>query len=90
MKFQLTDRNNEIRTIRVLDENNIDSFYDLEVNFPLDHERNDETDAYLCTETEYNELLDYWTAEVKAMREGGMGFDEDYSEHPYNVSLVEF
>lgn len=57
-----------------------DYFYDLEVNFPLDHERLDGDDAYICTSEEYEELKEWWQEEVEAMNNGTYVHDTDYSE----------
>ena len=59
-----------------------DCFYDLEVSFPEDHKKIDGGDAYICTTTEYEDLRDWWMAEIEAMNSGTQIHDIDYSECP--------
>lgn len=56
-------------------------FGDLETNFPQDHETVDGDDAYLCTSAEYDELVEFWTEEIRCInaREIGQNSD-DYTE----------
>lgn len=85
MKFHLIDTNEE-KEITVESWNGSgygpDCFYDLEVNFPADHERVDGGDAYICTSEEYKELKKWWTEEIAAMNNGTQAHDMDYSECP--------
>jgi hypothetical protein len=38
------------------------------------------SDAYICTEDEYKELVEYWTAEVAAMNERRIGELANYAD----------
>lgn len=73
MKFYLTDTK-EKKEITVRNWNGSgydpDCFYDLEINFPENHERIDGGDAYICTSDEYEELKDWWEDEIEAMNSG--------------------
>lgn len=83
MKFYLTDTKEE-KEITVRNWNGSgygpDCFYDLEINFPENHERIDGGDAYICTSDEYEELKDWWEDEIEAMNSGTQAHDMDYSE----------
>lgn len=86
MKFYLTDTHEE-KEITVKSWNGSgygpDCFYDLEVNFPEDHEKVDGGEAYICTSEEYEGLKEWWGEEIEAMNEGRPGNDDmDYSNHP--------
>lgn len=59
-----------------------DFFGDLEINFPVDHERVDGGDAYICTSEEYEDLKDWWEEEIEAMNNGAQMYDMGYSEKP--------
>lgn len=85
MKFYLTDTHEEKEiTVKSWDGSGYgpDCFYDLEINFPEDHERVDGGDAYICTSEEYEELKEWWEEEIEAMNNGTCAHDMDYSENP--------
>lgn len=85
MKFYLIDKKEE-KEITVKSWNGSgyspDFFYDLEVNFPANHERIDGEDAYICTSKEYEDLKDWWREEIEAMNNGTQAHDINYSECP--------
>lgn len=85
MKFYLIDTQEE-REITVKSWNGSgygpDCFYDLETNFPADHERVDGDSAYICTSEEYDDLKEWWKEEIAAMNNGTCAHDIDYSECP--------
>lgn len=85
MKFYLIDTKEE-KEITVKSWNGSgygpDCFYDLEVNFPADHEKVDGGDAYICTSEEYEGLKDWWEDEIAAMNNGTCAHDMYYSECP--------
>lgn len=85
MKFYLTDTREE-KEITVKSWNGSgygpDCFYDLEINFPMNHERGDGGEAYICTSEEYEGLKEWWEEEIYAMNEGEQAHDMDYSECP--------
>ena len=58
-----------------------DCFADLEVCFPLTHDRLAGDGAYICTADEYAQLAEWWVEEVRLMnaREIGQNGD-DYEE----------
>lgn len=53
-----------------------DCFHDLECNFPLDHDRLEGDDAYICTAAEYDALVEWWTEEVRCMNAGEEGQEQ--------------
>ena len=91
MKFYLTDTREE-KEITVKSWNGSgygpDCFYDLEINFQMDHERGDGGEAYICTSEEYEGLKEWWEEEIDAMNEGEQAHDMDYSECPdHNIAI---
>lgn len=64
MRFAINGNENDIREIVIKTWDGTgygpDVFGDMETNFPLDHNRLDGDDAYICTEEEYTELLSWW------------------------------
>lgn len=85
MKFYLADTAEEKEiTLKVWNGSgyNPDCFYDLEINFPEEHERVDGGEAYICTSEEYEGLKEWWEEEVEAMNSGTCAHDMDYSECP--------
>lgn len=84
MRFYLTDTHEE-REILVRPWTGCgygpDCFGDLEPNVPRDHDTVDGDDAYLCTANEYDELVKFWTEEIRCInaREIGQNGD-DYTE----------
>lgn len=91
MKFYLTDTHEE-KEITVKSWNGSgygpDCFYDLEINFPMDHEMVDGGEAYICASEEYEGLKEWWEEEIDAMNEGEQAHDMDYSECPdHNIAI---
>lgn len=83
MKFYLTDTFEEKEiTIKSWNGSSYgpDCFYDLETNFPEDHEIVEDGEAYICTSEEYEELKKWWGEEVETMNNGTCAHDMDYSE----------
>lgn len=83
MKFYLSDtgEHKEI-AIRRWEGSNYspDCFGDLEVNFPRTHYFDESKGAYSCTSADYYKLVQWWTDEVTAWNNGGIGDTVDYSE----------
>lgn len=85
MKFYLIDTQEEKEiTVKSWDGSGYgsDCFYNLEVNFPGNHERVDGDSAYICTSEEYEELKEWWEEEIEAMNNGIQAHDMDYSDCP--------
>jgi hypothetical protein len=70
MKFAINGNESDIRTITVKAWNDQsfwgpDVFDDLETNFPRTHAKLPGSDILICTEEEYQEVVDYWTEEIQ-------------------------
>lgn len=83
MKFYLKDTN-ECKEITIKRWSDCgyepDCFGDLEINFPRTHEFDEIKGAYISTSADYRELVKWWTTEVTAWNNGGIGDTADYSE----------
>lgn len=68
MRFAINGNEKDIReiTLRTWDGNqwSQDQFDDMETNFPSEHVLSEYDFAYVCTEVEYNELVEWWTKYV--------------------------
>lgn len=91
MKFFLTDTHEEKEiTIRSWNGSGYgpDYFYDLEVNFPENHERVEGGETYKCTSNDYDDLKEWWKDEIFAMNNGMPVHDMDYSACPdVNIAI---
>lgn len=85
MTFFLSDTN-EYKEITVREWNGSgygpDCFGDLETNFPIIHKMDEGSDAYICTASEYDDLVEFWVEEIRCMNDGEQGVCCDYSECP--------
>lgn len=64
-----------------------DFFQDMETSVPSMFTRSDETDGYLVSQAEFDEIVSFWKAECKAMRDGEQGSVADYTDFPTDTAL---
>lgn len=69
MDFKIIETGKIVEIRIVNDDTGCDGFADMEIQFPLNHERDDDGNI-ICTQDEYDDLKEWWVNEVENWANG--------------------